>query len=72
MSEMKEELKDEHVENVSGGIPGQLITHVVSTAINAVLGADSSDNGSNAGAHPNKSESETLKAKKDSFRLLKF
>lgn len=72
MTDMKEKLSDKHVENVSGGIPGQLITHVVSTAINAVLGADSSDNGSNAGAQANKSETETLKAKKDSFRLLKF
>ena len=72
MTEMKEQLKDEHVENVSGGIPGQLITHVVSTAVNAVLGSVNADAGSDAGARANKPESETLKAKKDGFHLIKF
>ena len=68
MTDMKEKLSDEHVENVSGGIPGQLITHVVSTAVNAVLGADKAKAG-----HDSKSpETETLKAKKDNSRLIKF
>ena len=65
---MKEKLSDKHMENVSGGIPGQLITHVVSTAVNAILGADNLK----AGLDSKMQEAETLKAKKDGSRLIKF
>ena len=68
MTDMKEKLNDEQVENVSGGIPGQLITHVVSTAVNAVLGAGNAK----AGHDSKMPETETLKAKKDGSRLIKF
>ena len=68
MTDMKEKLNDEYVESVSGGIPGQLITHVVSTAVNAVLGADNAK----AGRDSKRPETETLKAKKDGSRLIKF
>ena len=43
MTEKKKLMKDEHLEGVSGGIPGQLIAHTVSAVVNTLLGSDNTD-----------------------------
>jgi len=69
---MKEKLMDEHVENISGGIPGQLITHTVSTVVNTLLSSENSGNASNGSTQKSSKEADPLKAAKFGSKLFKF
>jgi len=69
---MKEKLKDEHVENISGGIPGQLITHTVSAVVNTLLSSENSGTVPNGSAQQSSKEAEPLKAAKFGSKLFKF